>query len=279
MRLLGPAVLLLVAALPIAEAQAQRCVRVAGGMFESPGCRPPEARAGDKGEAAFWQERYEGRKRYPGADQPLVMPPGGRFPSSWPVPRAGTREGPTTLDDLNLRPDGRGGYRGQRPGFKFDIESDGAVHFEDRPAVQLGAFLLVGLIGVFDITDALMRLHGDDPYAYDKALVLDLTRPMRDKMTDADRGRRVRRALAALPRDLDALWARADLPAPERRELLFRLWDELLEEDEAGTTGRQTIVDFIRRKLPPGSTEAFTGDELARYNGTRKSQSEFAPYR
>lgn len=262
-----------------ATARAQRCVRIAGGLFESPGCRPPEARAGDKGEAAFWQEKFEGRKRDPAADMPLVMPPGGRFPSSWPVPRAGAREGPTTIDDLNLKPDGKGGYRGSRPGFRFGIDADGTVHFDDRPSVQLGAFLLVGLVGVFDITDMVMRLHGDDPYAYDKALVLDLTRPMRDKLTDADRQRRIQRALATLPRDLQALWARRDLPARERRELLFHLWDELLEQDQAGSSGRKLIADFIRRHLPEGSPEAFTGEELARYNGGRKSQAAFAPYR
>jgi hypothetical protein len=120
MRVAVLALLIAAVGLP-ATARAQRCVRVAGGMFESPGCRPPAERAGDKGEARFWQEKFEGRKRDPAADMPLVMPPGGRFPSTWPLPRSGTREGATTLDDLDLKPDGRGGYRGQRPGFKFDI--------------------------------------------------------------------------------------------------------------------------------------------------------------
>ncbi len=275
-----PALALVIAALAVpATARAQRCVRIAGGMFESPGCRPPAERGGDKGEAAFWQEKYEGRKRDPAAEAPLVMPPGGRFPWTWPMPRSATREGPTTLDDLELKPDGRGGYRGQRPGFHFGIDADGTVHFQDRPPVQLGAFLLVGLIGVFDITDMVMRLHGDDPYAYDKALVMNLTRPMREKMTDADRQRRIRVALATLPRDLESLWSRPDLPAATRRELLFRLWDELLEEDEAGTSGRKLIVDFVQRKLPAGTAEAFSGDELERFNGSRRSQAQFAPYR
>ena len=68
-------------------------------------------------------------------------------------------------------------------------------------------------------------------------------------------------------------------PRPRtRRELLFRLWDELLEDDTAGTTGRATIVDFVRRKLPGGSPEAFPTAELDRYNRDRQSQAEFAPY-
>jgi hypothetical protein len=271
---------LVIAALSLpASARAQRCVRVAGGLFESPGCRPPEARAGDRGEAAFWQEKYEGRKRDPAAEPPLVMPPGGRFPSSWPVPRSATREGPMTVDDLGLKPDGQGGFRGQRPGFRFGIDADGTVHFDDRPFIQPTAFLLIGLVGVFDVTDLVMRLHGDDPYAYDKALVLGLTRPMRDRMTDADRQRRVRLALAALPGDLQRIWSRRDLTAPMRRELLFHLWDELLEEDDAGTSGRQTIVDFIRRKLPEGSPEGYAPAELDRWNASRRSRAEFAPYR
>lgn len=268
-------------ALPIGHAHAQRCVRIAGGLlYQSPGCQPPTERGGDRGESLFWQERHDGRKRDPAADFPLVMPPDRRFPGPIPAPRAGTREGPITLDDLRLAPDGRGGYRGQRPGFRFAIDPDGTVHFQDRPSIGLSAFLLMGLVGFFDVTDLVMRLHGDDPYAYDKALVLSLTRPMREKLTDQDRQRRIDRALRALPRSLAALWARTDLPPSQRRELLFQLWDEMLEDDgiEAAAIGRREILDFIRRQLPAGTPEAYAADELERLNRGRRSRAEFAPY-
>src|SRR5204863_285979 len=77
-------------------------------------------------------------------------------------------EGPLAIDDLGLRPDGRGGYAGRRPGYRFDIERDGTLHFRDPPPVDGLAVVGLGLAAVFDLTDLVMRARGMDPYSYDK---------------------------------------------------------------------------------------------------------------
>jgi hypothetical protein len=265
-------------------AAADPCMKI-GGLYSSAGCNPPPERSSDQAEAAFWQRRSEGPGdgRQPEPLFPLPFPPDRRRPGPLPSPAGPTKEGPTTLDDLHLEPDGHGGYNGRRPGFRFGIDRDGTLHFADKPPVEVTAIFLFGLAAVFDLTDVILRMHGDDPYSYDKSLVMSLTRPMRERMTDADRTQRLAGALRALPRELTALWRRPDLAAPARRALLFALWDDLAEtgddpELRAASEARTLLLDFVRAELPAGSPQAFTPDELARWNAERKSRAAFAPY-
>jgi hypothetical protein len=200
--------------------------------------------------------------------------------------RPGTKTGPMTMDDLHLIPDGKGGFRGRRPGYRFSIDPDGTIHFSDRPPVEFSpAFLwgMVGMVATFDLTDLVMRLHGDDPYSYDKAKVIGLTRDMRTRMTDTERARWLRQAVRDLPRQLELLWARADLTAQARRALLFHLWDELLDdtsspEGKAAAEARNTIREFVRKRLPSGLPAAYPAAELAELNAHRRSREAFAPY-
>src|SRR5437764_15291747 len=97
----------------------------AGRLYGAPG-----ERRSDKAESAFWRERGEGRDRS-GVPAPLgaIVPgPGpGQLPFL-PFPGGYTKEGPMTLADLGLVPDGQGGYRGQRPGYRITIDGDGTIH-------------------------------------------------------------------------------------------------------------------------------------------------------
>src|SRR4051812_37480922 len=145
-------------------------MKVAGSLYQSGGCAPPPERSGDEAEGQFWQRR-ESEGGDPSRLFPMPFPPDRHFPGPMPSPLPPTRVGPTTLDDLHLAPDGHGGYRGHRPGFQFGIERDGTVHFDDKPPVHISALFLLGMVGVFDLTDLVMRLQGADPYSYDKALV------------------------------------------------------------------------------------------------------------
>lgn len=275
-------VIALAGLLPL-PAAADDCVRILGGAYHSSGCVPLLERSADRAEGLFWQQRSAGEGDGSSPLFPLPSPPDRRLPGPLPSPLPPTRNGPTTLDDLHLVPDGHGGYRGTRPGFHFAIDRDGTVHFEDKPPVHVSALFLLGMVGVFDLTDLLIRLHGGDPYSYDKGLVMALTRPMREQMTDTDRARRLARALRDLPRELATLWDRADLDAGARHELLFRLWDDLAEtgddpELRAAEEARAILLDFVAKQLPAGSVFAFTPDELARLNSGRRSRVVFAPY-
>jgi hypothetical protein len=261
-----------------ASPAAAGCVQIAG-LFRSQGCvtasGETSGRAQDRGSST-------GRlSSLPGGARPFEeFHP--RFPRM-PLPIVPAKEGPTTLADLRLRPDGKGGYRGQRPGFVFHIARDGSIHFRDGGDLQMTGLLALGSLGVFDLTDLVIRLQGGDPYAYDKSLVVTLTRPMREQMTDDDRQGRLAKALATLPADLRSLWNRKDIDAPARRALLFRLWDELVEEGTdpeglAAVAARTLILRFIAEQLPEGSALGYSRAELDRLNSQRRSAATFAPY-
>jgi hypothetical protein len=211
---------------------------------------------------------------------PIVPGPGGT--TLPPVMLGRTKVGPMTMDDLHLVADGQGGFRGSRPGYRFSIDREGLVHFDDRRSLNLAAVALLGAVGLFDLTDMVMRARGMDPYAYDKGRVLELTAKLRAPMPEADRRRRIAEALARLPQDLESLWRREELAPAERRRLLFALWDELLEgagaEADAATRARAEIRRFVHDRLPAGSPHAYPPEELRRLNAGRRSRVAFEPY-
>jgi hypothetical protein len=128
----------------------------------------------------------------------------------------------------------------------------------------------------FDLTDMVMRWRGEDPYRYEKAKFLAATFDERMKMRAAHDAERMRGALLDLPRRLAAIWRRP-MPASERRRILFDLWDQC-DEGEDGASARAIIVAFVRARLPAGTSDAFSSEELATLNGARTTQARFEPY-
>jgi len=111
--------------------------------------------------------------------------------------------------------------------------------------------------------------------------------------------RRLDAALARLEARLEEIWSAKNIPFPRRRELIFRLWDESIEvsspaepsaqdddlarahaerAEHAAIEGRRRILRFIRTHAPAGSTQAYTAEELRRFNARRLSKEAFAPY-
>ncbi len=136
--------------------------------------------------------------------------------------------------------------------------------------------------GGFDISDALMRGHGIDPYASKKLKFLDSTRGERVLIGMRHRTGQLAMAPEIMKRNLDRLWATVADPA-ERRETLFELWDECAETGTeelvtAGQAARTLVVGWIRARLPAGLPAAYTADELAAVNRRRSSKAAFAPY-
>jgi hypothetical protein len=273
------------AAWPVCAQAQTRCVRILG--WRSGDCPAEVERAPDRAEGAFWRDRKRERGPADRLTGPVVPGAGPSRFGFLPPPAGPTREGPLSIDDLRLRPDGQGGYRGQRPGYRFDIERDGTIHFQDPPPLTPAAFVGLTFAAVFDLTDLVMRAAGMDPYSYDKGRIVDLTRGMREQMGAVERPRRIASALARLPGELEALWRRSDLTAAERRATLFQLWDDLLEgpvpgasdaELEAAAQARIQLVRFVQRRLPSGTPDAYRSDELERLNARRRSRLVFAPY-
>ncbi len=169
------------------------------------------------------------------------------------------------------------GYHYDGPSFSAKIAMDGHVSFDDHAIRDFK-----GLSGGFDITDLAMKGHHQDPYRYEKEKFMDTTSKLRAELTARARKERLESSLAALPAHLEQIWSDASHPARERRGVLYAMWREAAgSDDEVGAAGRKaraTIEAFIRDRLPEGSPDAFTDDELRRLNA-RAGAVKFEPYR
>lgn len=180
------------------------------------------------------------------------------------------------MKSRELQPDGTG-TKAEHQTFTVRVAADGTARIEDKANLQRK-----GLGGTFDVTDAMMRRQGIDPYASYKLKVLDETRDERVAIGQRYRTQQLARSRQLVQAHLTRLWATTtDLAA--RKQALFELWDDCAETGSAelvvaGRAAREHVVGFIRSKLPAGSAHAFTADELARLNRQRRSRIEFAPY-
>ena len=136
--------------------------------------------------------------------------------------------------------------------------------------------------GGFDVSDWLMRNHGQDPYAHRKLALLDATRDERAELGRRHRDAELARSAELVERSLRELWAAPrDLRA--HKQALFELWDDCAETGDAavvaaGEAARRLVLGFIRSHLPAGSTDAFTPAEIAALARTQQSKAVFRPY-
>jgi hypothetical protein len=70
-------------------------------------------------------------------------------------------------------------------------------------------------------------------------------------------------------------WARGGWP--KRRRRILGLWDEC-SVDRIGDEARKLVERLVREHLPHGSPQAFSEEELGRFNAGRQGQPVFAPY-
>lgn len=169
------------------------------------------------------------------------------------------------------------GYHYSGPSFSARIAMDGHVSFDDHSIRDFK-----GLSGGFDITDLAMKGRHQDPYRYEKEKFMETTSKLRGELTQKARRAQLESSLAALPSHLERIWSDLERPARERRGVLFAMWKEAAgSDDEVGAAGKKarvTIEAFIRERLPEGSSDAFTDDELRRFNA-RAGAIKFEPYR
>jgi len=198
-----------------------------------------------------------------------------------------------SLVTAEITPGGRGGYKVDDLAFKGRIERDGSVSIKDKPNFRhqftswanvkrvLKTAGPLGLLAVgFDATDALMRRKKVDPYASRKLAFLDETRDARVELGKEYRKEVLAKTAQIVRDNLAVMWT-ATAPA-QRKQMLFEMWDEVDETGEeelveAGKAARAAVIGFIRARLPRGD-HGFTTDELAAFNGTRRSRAVFAPY-
>jgi hypothetical protein len=170
------------------------------------------------------------------------------------------------------------------------VGDDGSIHFggpkdvvlNDSPFQDVGGGAGVGLGGSLDVTDQVMRLAGQDPYASAKRAIADETREQRLCMAKRYQGERQKQELWNLAAKVRRLAGRPDLSAAERRALVFDIWDECNEETESGpdygAMARATILAVVREVFPAGSDRAYQPAELLALNQRRSSRQRFSPY-
>jgi hypothetical protein len=153
---------------------------------------------------------------------------------------------------------------------------------EGQPQAHEPTLIVPIIGGHFDVTDALMRSHGIDPYASKKLKFLDSTRDERVQIGNKHRAEQLAQVAPLMQRNLVTLWASQRDPAARKRAL-FELWDECTETGDpaavtAGQAARRLVIGFIRGHLPAGSADAFTADEIAALAKTQQSKTAFQPY-
>jgi hypothetical protein len=130
-----------------------------------------------------------------------------------------------------------------------------------------------GLIsGQADVSSWLERKLVGDPYASRKKKLLEATFAERAEHGKAYRADQLVHAAERMRANLEELWTNTR-DAATRKRIIFDLWDECTDDD-AGQRARAIVMLWIQERLPPGSTDAYTPDELAVL-----ATSGFAPYR
>jgi hypothetical protein len=165
------------------------------------------------------------------------------------------------------------------------IEEDGQIHFKDAKSVAVtkhpfasGENRILGIGGPLEMTDMLMHLAGQDPYAAGKRKLADETREQRLCMARRTQHAREAQALFELSTNVRAIAERKDWSPEKRRQALFDIWDECEDGSDYAAMARATITALIRQAFPEGSPLAYQPHELLALNERRTSSNKFAPY-
>ena len=156
--------------------------------------------------------------------------------------------------------------------FRMRVDADGTAHLADRRNFQWGLGGSAGhveeanaerwleahheqsnvvdtklpplpiAIATFDVTDAAMRLAGQDPYAYEKLKILDATRDERAQIGARHHERQLLDTPALVRASLADI---ARLPVDQRAAAISALYLEC-DDSLAGEIARATIADYVR---------------------------------
>jgi hypothetical protein len=154
---------------------------------------------------------------------------------------------------------------------EYAVRRNDPNHWQDQGLIGLGA----GISGRMDLTDELMRLLGQDPYAYEKAKFMRSTSLLRTRMAADHRKQVLKEALEALPRHLAKILEDERFAAVERRRIIFLLWSEC-DDTAAGARARAIIELFVRQRLAPSSPGGYVPAELDELNANHARR--FEPY-
>lgn len=185
------------------------------------------------------------------------------------------------------RKDGTYKYRDPHAAFTAKLHPNGRVEFKFKGTA----------VHRMGMSDAMRAGAGEELFARAKRALLKRTFELRLAMAEDWAKTQIDRTLSDLGPQLDKIWRRSDWPAAKRRKAIFSLWDDCEEappkrakddrtvdsvldhaRKNAGKKARKKIVAFVRRRLPQGSENAYSDDELRSLNAGRRSRRKFAPY-
>lgn len=163
--------------------------------------------------------------------------------------------------------DGSFTYSG--PGFRARIARDGSVSFDDQPGFAYEGYDPsrgpTSLGFRFDLTDAVERARGNDPYYADRQWFMRETRPLRDRLAAGARVEEQAHGDRLLLGRLRRIVQDERRTLGDRHAAIYRIFREGSERT------RLRVLRFVREELPRGSEEAFTEAELSALPG-------FEPY-
>ena len=140
---------------------------------------------------------------------------------------------------LQRHRDGTYRYRGQA--FKAIVEKDGSVVFDD--GYRQGATVR------FDITDAMMRRRGEDPYRVEKKWFLEGTAAFREELLEHHIAKQTFIALRKLRRRLLHISEDGMLSDREKSARVIAIFQDTTD-DETGAAARSAIAEFVAERMP-----------------------------
>jgi len=160
---------------------------------------------------------------------------------------------------------------------------EGSIEDDDGDGKMDEGGVIPIIAGGFDVTDAVMRMVGQDPYDAKKRAFLERTFDERVEIGRKHRSDQLEDAERFILAHAEQLWDRADFTIAEKRELVFELWDDCAEtgDDElvdAGQRARAALLRFISVRMPAGSDDGFSASEIKALDRRRHSKAHFAPY-
>jgi hypothetical protein len=134
------------------------------------------------------------------------------------------------------------GRPSDQPGAALDRMGEPNPPTALRPPLQPP--LAAGVVH-FDVTDELLRHHGQDPYDLQKADFLAATEGFRSELAARYEEDTNKIALGHFPDSLDAIWADPGMTVEQKRETLVALYRETAD-DYYGQCARNVIVLFMQ---------------------------------
>ena len=167
-------------------------------------------------------------------------------PSSDAGPRnyfegVGTKRYLTVRDPPKLRRHRDGTHRYQGHAFKAIVEPDGSVTFDDGYGQ--------GVTVRFDITDAIMRRRGEDPYRVEKNWFLEGTQELRQELFERWQAKQTLIAIRKLRVRLLRISENETLTGNEKAARVIALFQDT-SDDEAGALARNAIGEFVADRMP-----------------------------